>query len=179
MLKEVWLPVKYKCVFAVGPESSGSMLVARILAHVLKIEPYGLWNGVGWNDSGRHKICHRSLPFGMPPHYPNIDQWIRNNRENYDLYFVLTTRDISLSESSRMSRFMKPKKQVEYESIMARQMMSDIIKRDVNLFVWSYETFMFLEIDYLRMLYRFIGIDSDFSPDLVDGNSKWIQALQA
>ena len=170
--------MRNKCVFTVGPESTGSMLVARILAHVLEIEPYGQWNGVGWNDRGKHRICHRSLPFDIPPRYPNIDQWISSNEGDYDLYFVLTTREIALSESSRMSRFKKPNDQVECESIRAREIMADIMQRDVNLFIWSYETFMFLGIDYLRMLYRFIGVESDFIPALVDGNKKKIKALR-
>jgi hypothetical protein len=30
-----------RCVFVVGPESSGSMLAAKIVAHVLGVRAYG------------------------------------------------------------------------------------------------------------------------------------------
>ncbi len=51
--------MKNKCVFTIGPESSGSKLVARLIAEVLDIESYDEWNGVGWADKDKHKICHR------------------------------------------------------------------------------------------------------------------------
>jgi len=43
--------------------------------------------------------------------------------------------------------------------------------------ILSYETFMFLGIDYLHELYRTLGIDSSFMPpDVVDANAKHVRA---
>jgi len=57
-------------------------------------------------------------------------------------------------------------------------MMFDSMWRDVNLFVWSHETCMFVNIDYSGMLYRFIGIESGCVPDLIDGNRQWFPSPQ-
>lgn len=148
------------------------MLVARILAGVLGIEKYGEWNGVGWVDNGRHKVCHRSLPFNIPPQYPDIARWISENELNYEIYFVITTRDITISEVSRVNRFSKSREQVKKESIKAKGIIADLLNSEQKCFVFSYETFMFLELEYLQQLYRFIGIESDFMPEISDGNRR-------
>jgi hypothetical protein len=164
--------MKNKCVFTVGPESSGSMLIARIIANVLNVEKYGKWDGVGWIDKGKHKVCHRSLPFNIPPQYPNIAKWISDNKRNYDIYFVITTRDLTISEVSRINRFPKTMEQVQKESKNARAVISALLNSDQKCFVFSYETFMFLELAYLKRLYKFLGIDSNFIPDIIDGNKR-------
>ncbi|HIA08061.1 MAG TPA: hypothetical protein EYN73_03110 [Chromatiaceae bacterium] len=148
------------------------MLIAKVIAHALGIESYGKWEAIGWIDHGEHKVCHRSLPFGVPPKYPNIDHWVSSNQDDYDIYFVLTTRDQTLSELSRIDRFKKPQAQVEYESIRAREFMRKLIDSDQSKFIWSYETFMYLERDYLALLYDFLGVESDFVPPIEDGNRK-------
>lgn len=164
--------MKYKCVFIIGPESSGSMLIARMLAEVLGIERYGKWNGVGWVDKGKHKVCHRSLPFNIPPQYPDITKWISNNEQDYEIYFVITTRDITISEVSRIKRFPKTMEQVQKESKKAKDSITELLSSDEKCFVFSYEAFMFLKLAYLRRLYKFLGIDSEFIPDIVDGNKR-------
>lgn len=162
-----------KCVFVIGPEGSGSKLVARIIAHALDISPFGEWQGNGWCRSDAHIICHRSLPYLLPPRYPDIGKWILEYSPEYDLYFVLTTRDITLSELSRVSRFGKSPDQVVHESSMARQIMAGLLSSsDCRCFIWSYETFMFLGHDYLQLLYHYLGANSDFCPELDDGNRK-------
>ena len=163
---------KNKCVFTIGPESTGSMLVAKIIADVLGVERYGQWNGVGWIDKGTNKVCHRSLPFNIPPQYPNIEQWISSNQESYDIFFVLTTRDITLSEKSRINRFGKNLHQVGLESIQAKNRILDLLNSEQKCFIFSYETFMYLELGYLKELYRFLDVESEFIPTLIDGNRK-------
>jgi len=73
---------------------NGTKLIAKIISHALNIDQYGEWNGMGWSDKGMHKVCHRSLPFLIPPQYPDIEKWIHENRHVYDVFFVITTRDI-------------------------------------------------------------------------------------
>lgn len=159
-----------KCVFVLGPESSGSMLIAKICSHVLGIHEYGEWSGVAWSHKGRHKVCHRSLPHGYPPIFPNIEEWISENEKEYDIHFILTTRDISISELSRFHRWAKPFKQSRDESVKAREIMITIIHSRQAYFIWSYETFMFLKKEYLNCLYLFLGVKSDFIPSLIDTN---------
>lgn len=169
--------MKRKCVFTIGPESSGSMLVARICAHVLGVAPFGQWNGVGWCDQGRNKVCHRSLPFCIPPRFPDIGKWIADNESDYDIHFVLTTRDITLSEISRVERFNKSFEQVRSESLRAKEIMSQIIASEQKHLIWSYETFMFLGQPYLSELYRFLEVESDFEVPLKDGNRYRLEQL--
>jgi len=157
-------------VFVIGPESSGSMLIAKICSHVLDIQGYDKWNGVAWSDRGMHKVCHRSLPYGDPPKFPNLERWILENETNYELYFILTTRDIFLSERSRFRRWEKSFQQSQAESAMAKEIISNVIKGGYPFFIWSYETFMYLERAYLECLYRFLGVESNFIPMLFDGN---------
>lgn len=164
-----------KCVFVIGPESSGSKLVARICSHVLQIQDFDDWNGTAWSDRGEHKVCHRSLPYNLPPKFPDIEEWISTHHESYDLCFILTTRDITLSELSRIERFSKSKPQVEAESAKAREIMLDVLRKPYPVLIWSYETFMFLGLAYLKQLYQFLGVQSDFCPPIIDGNRKRLE----
>lgn len=158
-----------KCVLVVGPESSGSMLIAKACAHALKIAEFGQWNGVGWVGKDDHKLCHRSLPYDTPSQFPDIAQWL-SDHEAYEVKFILVTRDITMSELSRFQRWGKPFEQSERESKRAQQIMKEIMKGDQPYFIWSYETFMFLGESYLKDLYAYLGVESDFMPSLVDGN---------
>lgn len=153
----------------IGPECSGSKLIARICAHVLGIQTYESFGGHDFINE-KHKVCHRSLPFSIPPQYPNIEDWITRNETSFELFFILTTRDISISELSRVRRFNKSIKQVRKESDDAKTIMISLLKSQPNCFIWSYETFMFLRMAYLQKLYQFLGVQSDFIPEIIDGN---------
>jgi hypothetical protein len=37
--------MKNKCVFVIGPESTGSKLIAKVCSHALGIDKFGVWNG--------------------------------------------------------------------------------------------------------------------------------------
>lgn len=52
--------------------------------------------------------------------------------------------------------------------------MKSIIGSEHEYYIWSYETFMFLGKDYLKLLYKFIDIESEFMPDISDGNRERI-----
>jgi hypothetical protein len=163
-----------KCVFIVGPEGSGSKLIAKICSHVMGIHDFGTWNGSGCSENAINKVVHRSLPYGNPPQYPHIDHWISSNRTEYQIYFILTTRDIGISELSRHFKYAKSHQQSKDESERARQIMIEILNSHNNVFIWSYETFMFLKETYLRLLYSFLDVSSDFIPELNDANKNKI-----
>ncbi len=160
-----------KCVFIIGPESTGSKLIARVCAHVLSIADFEEWNGSAWCDNGKHKVCHRSLPYNIPPTFPDIEKWIAENQKEYHLSFILTTRDVTISHLSRASRWKKTIEQCSVETKEAKKIMTQVIKGKHPHFIWSYETFMFLGLIYLKQLYGFLEIESDFLPDLKDGNN--------
>ncbi len=166
-----------KCVFVLGPESTGSMLAARVCAHVLKIRDFDDWDGVGWCESEivGHKVLHRSLPYGLnPPEYPDIDL-LKKENQHYHQYFVITTRDISLASISKRHRFGKSKQMVAAEMEKAKSIITTVMNSKTNNIIWSYESFMYLELAYLKKLYHFLGVESDFVPLLKDGNKKRLQ----
>ena len=165
-----------KCIIVIGPESTGSKLIAKIIAHVLDIKPFGDWNGTGWCDGGHHKVYHRSLPYDLPPKFPDIPALIGENRNNFDISFILTTRDITISEISRNLRWGKGLGQVRKESARAREIMTEVMNSGLPGFIWSYETFIFLGKHYLDRLYSFVGLSSDFIPELADGNRSKINS---
>ena len=95
-----------KYVFVIGPESSGSTLIARIISANLNQHEFSEYNGTNFNaDHFQHRVCHRSLPSRNPrvPDWVDIDEWLHEFKD-YKIYFVLCTRDIHISELSRLSR---------------------------------------------------------------------------
>ena len=172
------MSIRPKCVFVIGPESTGSKLIAKICSHVLDIQPFGRWDGTAWSDKGQHCVLHRSLPYYIPPVFPDVQAWIEEKQANYDLYFVLTTRDITMSHLSRYERWQKPESDCIQQSKRAREIMLSIMNSEQKSFIWSYETFMFLRQSYLHQLYEFLGVTSDFIPDLIDANAKKFNAYR-
>ncbi|MEP4053043.1 MAG: hypothetical protein ABJN22_12440 [Litorimonas sp.] len=170
---------KPKCVFVLGPESTGSKFLAKICSHVLGIHQFGHWDGTAWSDKGGHCVLHRSLPYENPPNFPDVFKWVEEKEPNYELFFVMTTRDITMSQLSRYERWKKPSDTAAKESERAREIMVSVLKSDQKSFLWSYETFMFLKRDYLAQLYAFLDISSDFLPELIDGNAKKVKSADA
>jgi len=166
-----------KCVFVIGPESSGSMLIAKICSHVLGIHEYGEWNGVAWSDKGHSKVCHRSLPYGNPSNFPSLEKWISENKKDYRIYFILTTRDDTISQLSRYHRWGRTFEQSQKDSEKAKEIMTAVINGRQLYFIWSYETFMFLKQEYLQCLYQFLNVKSDFIPTLIDGNRSKVNEI--
>lgn len=62
--------------------------------------------------------------------------------------------------------------QVKGESLNAKVIISELLGSEQKCFIFSYESFMFLELEYLRRLYKFLGIESDFIPEIADGNKR-------
>jgi len=183
-----------RCVFVVGPESSGSMLAAKIVAHVLGVRAYGQWDPpVGWSHSDLPQghvsdaahasavaaridtVCHRSLPYGRDgDQYPDIDQWRWLNRDAA-CQFVITTRDVSIVDRSKRARFRRSEALCRDNRERSRQFIANIVERKLPYFIWSYETLVYLRNDYLQLLYEFLGVESAFvPPDLFDGNEKYV-----
>ena len=168
--------MKRLCVFVIGTESSGSKLIARILAHALGIEPYGNWNGSGWAISQRspHRLCHRSQPYGSEGRFSDIRQWNHDNRD-FTIRYVICTRDVTISERSRRARWPGRRGTFAEQTERARSLIRDVM-RTCDYTIWSYETFMFIGADYLRTLYCSLGIESDFvAIDTVDANPKHVR----
>ena len=167
----------YKCVFVTGKEGTGCSLLSRTLAHALGICDFESWNGASPHIacSSGDKVQHTSLPYGGGDgNWPDVTEWIDSNRD-HEQYFVITTRDVHISEKSKMLKCGKDLPQVQRETEGAHRILTEILSSEHRTFIFSYETFMFLKEAYLQRLYRFLGIESDFMPPLKDGNRKYLK----
>jgi hypothetical protein len=179
--------LKKNCIFVVGPESSGSTLIARIIHQALG----GIkWSGRGFNccDAGRcdegssytlpcspvgDLVCHRSLPF--KDSWPPIDKW----NEIYESKYILCTRDENISHSSHLIRFnWKDEQLLAKEKERALSLMKDLMyDKDIPTFIWSYETYILLGRAYLDTLADFLNIPRENFEKIEppqNGNIKYI-----
>ena len=169
---------KKKIVFVIGQESSGSRLVARACAHSLDIIGFEDWKAVGWTHSEKASVCHRSLPFGTPSKFPDIRRWLKKYCQE-ELYFVITTRDVTLSDYSKMEVFGKPFEQVMAERNKVREIIAQVMESGHPYTFVSYETLMFLGKPYWGELYAFLDISpaNQIFPALLDANAKRIEEM--
>lgn len=170
-----------KCIMVIGPSSTGSMLIAKTIAAALGIAEWGKWNGVQWakpRETKGHNIFHLSIPNPNKEFYEmNLDEWARI-LDGHDLYYILTTRDENCSNLSRVNRWNLSQEKIDSDKIITRQVINTILLSKYKSMIWSYETFMFLENDYLTELWKFLEFDSNFIPPLEDGNKKYIKGLK-
>lgn len=185
--QDLFLIMKEPCIFIIGPESSGSTLIAKIISTALNGDTG--WNGRGFNccntwncdrESGfskpcskvKHLVCHRSLPFGENPEWPPIEKWTNM----YDATFVICTRDATISSKSVLDRMKRTEKDREDNRNRSTAIIKDILASNSRSIIWSYETFILLKETYLKQLYQFLEIESTYFPDsIVDANSKYIR----
>lgn len=165
-----------------GPESTGSTLIAQIIACSLNLT-HSLqdWNGRGQiGEMGENFIVlHRSQP-SKTCGFISLSQF-EDMFPGYELKFVLCTRDRNVSAASNFSRRGKASSLQNEEVERALSIMNDIMSSRHPFYVWSYETFMLLKNSYLKSLYdTFIGscrrLDVADSL-LVDGNAKFVVRL--
>lgn len=164
-----------KAYIITGPESSGSVFIARVIAHVVgKDVQYKAWEGYKWNGKIGDDlvILHLSQPAGKE--FFDL-AWFQKTFADYDRYFILTTRDVNVIKSSKKQRFKKSEKKAVLDQEKSKAILADIIQNE-KYFIWNYETQIYLKESYFQSLYHFLGITSDFfPPDLSDANAKHLQ----
>lgn len=178
--------MKRKCIFVIGPEGSGSTLIAQTISFALNGNDE--WNGRGFNccNSGNcdshndyvfpcknveHLVCHRSLPFFKSPKWPSIEKW----RSVYDPYFIICTRDTTISKESVTNRFGRKPETVSDHLNEARKLITKLLRSEEKCFIWSYETYMYLKEEYFAKLGEFLKLEGDYFPtNFKDANRKYI-----
>lgn len=160
-----------------GPESSGSQFISRVISYVVgKDKRYKSWSGEGFNGQACDDIIvlHKSQPYSSEGKYLSLKDF-EYMFKGYKKYFIITTRDKNIIDLSKKRRFCKKdKKQLEMEFFRSRKLLGEIIEKR-PCFIWSYETFLYLGQPYLKKLYEFLEVDSDFFPsDVFNGNKKYI-----
>lgn len=163
-----------------GPECSGSSFIAQVIAHACGVDStFQQWDGRGQLGRLGDKIIilHRSQPYGPDLRFITMRE-LETIYENYELRFILTTRDRSISAVSNKHRRNRPiDLQIEHEE-RALVIMKEIMSSQHRFFIWSYETFMFLRDAYLHQLYaRLVDTTTPFYPSnasIKDANKKYV-----
>jgi hypothetical protein len=163
-----------KAFIIIGPGATGSVFISKIISYVVgKSKKFGDWDGYGQlGKVGDEIICiHKSQPSGLKGEmvFASIEK-IKEKLIGYELYFIITTRDMSCSLASQISRKF-PAKKGHY--IKSKEILSKVIQNE-RFFIWNYETFVYLKEVYLYLLYNFLEVSSDFVPgEIKDGNKKY------
>jgi len=155
-------------VLVISPESCGSKLVAKIVAHVLGIKKYGDWFGGGKVFTEKDEVYHVSLPRTKKREFVDIKPLV-----SWSTHIVVTTRDHNISADSKC-QYCETIEQAIQENEIAKSMLEPILQYR-KTFVFSYETFIYYRLTYLKLLYRFLGVESSFIPSLHNGNRKYLR----
>jgi hypothetical protein len=176
----VSIPVKGSktCWVVCGPESSGSVLIAKTISHAVGAsKQFSDYSGYGYNgEIGMDNlVLHRSIPFLRPKktHVDLLDE-IEQLKQGYNVInYILTTREPTVSIISKANRFGGTLAEGR-EDLEAAHDFFVSISKEPTCFIWSYETMQLLGSGYFERLYSFFEIESDFVPAVRDANSKYI-----
>jgi hypothetical protein len=166
------------CWIVCGPESSGSVLIAKTISHAIGAsKQFSDYSGYGYNgDIGiDNLVLHRSVPFLRPKksHHDLLEE-INQLKSCYNIInYILTTRDPLISLISKSNRFGGTLAEGNDDLDQARDFFVTI-SSEPTCFIWNYETMLLLGDGYFRSLYRFFDIDSSFIPGIKNANSKYI-----
>jgi len=167
-IPEGYTPVSDKTIFVIGPEASGSRLIARHVAHAHGIHG---WGGHAWACGPFACILHCSLPYTKHRHWLDVETC----RQRYpNRRWILCTRDATCSASSSIQSKWTPQERAENRN-MASIMMNSLLLSDERTYVWSYETFMLLGKPYFMDLCKFLDIETHGIFTLTDGNKKYMK----
>lgn len=175
---ELSAPSLKTCWLVCGPESSGSVLIAKTISHAVGASKrFSDYSGYGYNGEIGidNLVLHRSVPFMRPKksHHDFLDE-INLLKIHYNcINYILTTRDPLISIISKTNRFGGDISEGQCDLDQARDFFVSI-SNEPTCFIWSYETMQLLGGAYFLKLYRFFDIDSTFVPLLRNANAKYI-----
>ncbi len=166
------------CWIVCGPESSGSVLVAKTLSYAIgKCSFPGEYSGYGYNNNSicENLVLHRSIPYMRPKfwHQDLLNEISKFNSSFDKVNFILTTRDKNISLKSKMRRFGDDLLEAQ-EDILKASVFFDQLTLNPNTFIWSYESMVLLGKSYFKRMYNFFNIKSDYIPEIYDGNFPYI-----
>ncbi|WP_422048935.1 hypothetical protein [Shimia sp.] len=167
-----------RLLIVTGFESSGSVFLARVASHVLqKCKTFGAWDGYGWNgDRGDDLvIIHRSMPYSRGPKkwFEELQDEIKDLAD-YDVRFVICTRDLSISRTSRQLRFGGATATYKADDARARDIFANIMQTH-EYYIFSFESALALREIYYQDFYKWLGVESSFSPPLFDANAPYVK----
>lgn len=165
------------CWIICGPESSGSTLLAKTISFVTgHCDYFGQYSGYGYNNVSfcENLVLHRSLPYSRPKKFQDaLLEEINTFSSRYDkVHYILTTRDKNVSIHSKMRRFGGTRKAAEEDYDKALPFFANLVQQE-SCYIWNYESMVLLGKSYFLHMYRFFGIESDFVPNIYDGNARY------
>jgi hypothetical protein len=180
LVRPLSIPIKdpKTCWIVCGPESSGSVLIAKTISHAVGASnQFSDYSGYGYNGEMGidNLVLHRSIPF-LRPKKTHLDllEEISVLKEHYHIInYILTTRDPLISIISKANRFGGTLDEGREDIELARDFFVSVCN-EPTCFVWSYETMQLLGNAYFKRLYDFFDVNSDFVPSIKDANSKYV-----
>ena len=176
------MSIKRKIFIITGREGTGSTYIARTLYNAIsnKFD----WSGSGlMTDSINEKlifnnqqiiIFHRSQPCNTCDFYTKLNEFKEIYKDD-DIYFIITTRYNIISNLTNYNRFKRNDEQLEDNFQVCKDIIKEIIEKE-KYFIWNYETMLFLDEIYFKILYKFLDLDLDYIPkNIKDGNLKYIK----
>lgn len=161
--------MKKKTIAIIGPEASGSRLVARTVAVWERvIESINEWDGTLIKVNEDKRIIHRSIPSGPHKYIIDIE---RLKESSSSLKIIFTTRDKNISQISRQNSDEEHLKWIE-ENKAAIKKTKEL---EISYFIFSYEALLLYESLYWFELLEFTKSDFIYIPRLVDGNRKYLK----
>lgn len=169
---------KKTCWIVCGPESSGSVLIAKTISHAAGAsKQFTDYSGYGYNGEIGidNLVLHRSIPFLRPKkNHQDLLVEINELKQSYAVVnYILTTREPLISIISKTNRFGGDLDEGRRDLDDAREFFIAISK-EPTCFIWSYETMLLLDAGYFECLYRFFGLQSSFVPAVRDANQKYL-----
>lgn len=166
------------CWIVCGPESSGSVLIAKTISHAVGAsKQFSDYSGYGYNGEIGidNLVLHRSIPFLRPKktHHDLLDEIGVLKQHYHVINYILTTRDPLISIISKTNRFGGSLDEGKVDLDHARDFFASICN-EPTCFVWSYETMQLLGNAYFKRLYDFFDVNSSFVPSIKDANSKYV-----
>jgi hypothetical protein len=166
------------CWIVCGPESSGSVLIAKTISHAIGASSqFSDYSGYGYNGEIGidNLVLHRSIPFLRPKkNHHDLQAEIDELKQSYGVInYILTTREPLVSIISKTNRFGGDIDEGQRDLDDARDFFLSI-SREPTCFIWSYETMLLLGAGYFECLYRFFDVSSDFVPTVRDANKKYL-----
>lgn len=184
MLKKLFLYLKekiifrnYDCIIITGFESSTSVHLAQTISYASqKCKFFREWSGHGRNGKKGDKliICHYSIPYGRNPKN-FLDSLLKelSPLKYYNFKFIICTRDINISIKSRIERFGGSDSEYLEDNKIAIKNFKKIMSK-YKYFLYSHEVAYIFKNKYFDILYKWLGIKSEFYSEIKNVNSKYL-----
>ena len=164
-------------------EANSGCLVARTIAGACGVDGVDQFSGLGTLETPEVTVYHQALPTEQASgerHFPNLLEIAEHQAQlGCRVSCVLVTRDGTISEYAKIERQSKTDQKTAAREVQAaRRIFIDLLESKYEVFCLSYETLVLMGRQYLRQLYAFLDIESDYMPPIADGNKRFLEPFE-